>query len=91
MKRRVSILALVLAVALVAAVVGRRLLVPAATIHAATNTVAPAQSYLVILGVGDTSGTNWDGSITVTGATIEILRGWRFTATDSITGTPAGR
>jgi hypothetical protein len=71
----------------IAGSLGRFLLRPNASIHAATTTVAPSQSYLVILGVGDTAATNWDGSITVTGATIEILRGWRFGAADSISGT----
>jgi hypothetical protein len=70
-----------------ALVLGKRLLNPAVSIHAATTTVAPAQSYLVILGIGDKADTNWDGSITVTGANIQILRGWRFSGTDSITGT----
>jgi len=63
------------------------LLFPRATIQAATTTVAPGVSYLVILGVNDTAPANWDGSITVTGAGIQILRGWRFTGTDAINGT----
>src|ERR1035438_3875954 len=82
-----NLVVVLLVLAVVAAVVGRRLLHPAVSIHAATTTVAPAQSYLVILGVGDTAATNWDGSIVVTGATIQILRGWRFSETDSISGT----
>src|SRR5579871_2275065 len=65
----------------------KRLLYPEVSLHAASTTVAPAQSYLVILGVGDRTATNWDGSITVTGANIQILRGWRFTGADSISGT----
>jgi hypothetical protein len=56
------------------------------SIHAASTVVAPAQSFLIILGVGDTAATNWDGSVTVTGSTVEIIRGWRFAATDAITG-----
>ena len=67
--------------------IARRLLYPRASLHAATTTVAPAQSYLIILGVGDTAATVWDGSITVTGATIQILRGWRFSGTDAVSGT----
>src|SRR5947209_7316077 len=70
-----------------AAVIGKRLLYPGVSLHAATTTVAPGQSYLVIFGVGDTAAANWDGSLTVTGANVEILRGWRFTGTDSISGT----
>src|ERR1039457_1670445 len=65
----------------------RRFLSPAVSIHAATTRVAQAQSFLVILGVGDTAATNWDGSIVVTGAPVEILRGWRFEGTDAISGT----
>lgn len=64
----------------------RRLHSPGASIHAATTTVAPGQTYLIILGANDTAATNWDGSLTLTGATVEILRGWRFAGTDSISG-----
>jgi hypothetical protein len=71
----------------VAVITGKRLFYPKVSIRAATSTVAPAQSYLVILGVGDAAATNWDGSITVTGANINILRGWRFSGTDAISGT----
>jgi hypothetical protein len=70
-----------------AVITGKRLLYPRVSIRAATSTAPPAQSYLVILGVGDTAATNWDGSITVTGANIDILRGWRFSGTDAISGT----
>ena len=45
------------------------------SIHAASTVVAPAQSFLIILGVGDSAATNWDGSVTVTGSTVEIIRG----------------
>src|SRR5579864_844522 len=76
-----------LALAGVAGMVAKRLVYPRVSLHAATTTVAPAESYLLILGVGDTTATNWDGSITVSGANIEILRGWRFTPADSISGT----
>src|SRR5579871_661198 len=70
-----------------AAFLAKRVFYPSQVIQAATTTVAPAQSYLVILGVGDTTATVWDGSITVTGATIQILRGWRFADTDAVSGT----
>lgn len=73
-----------LAVVALAALLGKRLLFPAVSIRAATTDVPPAQSYLVILGVGDTTPTNWDGSLTVTGGGIQIVRGWRFAGTDSI-------
>lgn len=86
MKIRWSYCALV--VFAVCAVIGaRRFLFPAVSIQAATTTVAPGQSFLVILGVNDTAGTVWDGSITVTGSTIQILRGWRFADSDAINGT----
>ena len=80
-------MALALVALAIAAVVGRRLLYPIRTLQAATLTSTPSQSYLVILGVGDTAPTAWDGSITATGATILSLRGWRFSGADSITGT----
>jgi len=86
MRMRYKIVVL-LTLAAVAVFVGMRLVYPKISLHAATTTVAPAESYLVILGVGDTAATNWDGSITVTGANIQILRGWRFTPADSISGT----
>src|SRR5579864_7774498 len=76
-----------LALAGVAGMVAKRVVYPKVWLHAATTTVAPAESYLLIPGVGDTTATNWDGSITVTGANIQILRGWRFTGTDAISGT----
>jgi len=66
---------------------GRRAFFPSVAIQAATTTVAPGQSYLVILGVGDTAATVWDGSVTLTGATIQIIRGWRFSGTDAISET----
>ena len=45
------------------------------SLHVATTTLAPAQSFLVILGVGDTTGANWDGSVTVTGAAVQMCVG----------------
>src|ERR1022692_1031171 len=81
------LLVILLALAAIAAFVGKRVFYPTASSQAATTTVAPAQSYLLILGVGDTTATVWDGSITVTGASIQILRGWRFSGTDAISGT----
>src|SRR5258708_34967236 len=80
--------ALVLLLALVAlAVASRRLLYPSVAPRAATISFTPSQSYLVILGVGDTAGTTWDGSIAATGATILSLEPWRFGGNDSISGT----
>src|SRR5579872_4930371 len=86
MRLRYLILVL-LGLAAVTFFAGRRLLHPAFSIHAATLTVPPAQSYLVALGVGSPNPTVWDGSITPTnGATILGLQGWRFSGTDSISG-----
>lgn len=82
-KRPAAWTALILTAA--ALIAGWRFLHPVAAIHAATTTIAPGTSYLIILGVNDTADTNWDGSLTVTGATVEIIRGWRFAATDAIT------
>jgi hypothetical protein len=76
-----------LVLAAVALVVGKRLFYPAVSTRAATVSFIPSQSYLVMLGVGDTAGTIWDGSITATGATILSLQGWRFGGNDSISGT----
>src|ERR1041385_716693 len=77
----------IIALAVFCAIVARRLIYPKTSLHAATSTVGPALSYLIILGVNDTAQTTWDGSISVTGATIEIIRGWRFNQADSVSGT----
>lgn len=69
-----------------AAILSRRMFAPAVSIHAATTTTSPARSYLIILGVGDTAATVWDGSISVTGANVQIIRGWRFNGADSVSG-----
>jgi hypothetical protein len=79
--------ALVLVLAVVALIAGKRLLYPAASLHAASLSSPAAQSYLIVFGVGETMGRNWDGSITATGSTILSLQGWRFGGTDSISGT----
>ena len=74
-----------LALAVAAAVAGKRALNSRVSPLAATTIASPASaSYLVILGVGDQAATTWDGSITATGATITSLLGWRFDAADSI-------
>src|ERR1700681_1704191 len=86
MRLRYLIVVLV-GLASVAFFAGKRLFHPAVSIHAATLTVPAAQSYLVILGVGDKTPTTWDGSITATGATILGLQGWRFSGSNSISGT----
>src|ERR1700682_143786 len=81
------LVAVLLALAAVAIVASKRLLYPRLSIRAGSLSSTPSQSYLVILGVGEKVDTNWDGSITATGATILSLKGWRFNGDDSITGT----
>src|SRR5580700_8257560 len=66
---------LILVLAAAALVTGRRLLHPGVALHAASLSSTPSQSYLIALGVGDLTPTAWDGSITVTGATILSLQG----------------
>jgi hypothetical protein len=78
-------LALTLLTILAIAGLARRFVNRTITTEAATLTVGNAQSFLVILGAADTSGANWDGSVTVTGSTVQIVRGWRFTGTDAVT------
>ncbi len=87
MRMRTRYLVFVLFALAFGGIVGKRLLYPNRSLHAATLSSTPSQSYLVILGVGDTAPTTWDGSITATGATILSLQGWRFSDTDAITGT----
>src|SRR5579864_4269153 len=82
LRLRYAVVAVLAIVALVLA--GKRLLYPRVIPRASTTTLGAAQSYLVILGVNDTAPTNWDGSLTVTGANIQIARGWRFSGTDSL-------
>ena len=83
--RHVVLFAVVLALAAAAAIAGKHLRRPETT-PGAPITAPAAQSYLVILGVGEKTASNWDGSITAAGATITNLQGWRFADADSITG-----
>ncbi|HYW47381.1 MAG TPA: hypothetical protein VE959_31220 [Bryobacteraceae bacterium] len=66
---------------------GRRIVYPQTSAPAAPITSPNAQSFLLILGIGEKADTNWDGSITATGGAIQSLTGWRFKGTDSIMGT----
>ena len=70
------VVVILLALAAVGAVIGRRHLYGQMAALAAPISSQPAQSFLVILGVGETAETVWDGSITATGATILSLQGW---------------
>src|SRR5271167_4344995 len=80
------LLVVVFSLAAVALVGGKRLLYSQVTVASPPISSPAAQSFLVILGVGDKTGTSWDGSITATGATILSLQGWRFSGTDAISG-----
>jgi hypothetical protein len=66
---------------------GRRLLFPQTSTPAPPITSPNAQTFLLIVGIGEKADTNWDGSITATGGAILSLAGWRFAGTDSIAGT----
>src|ERR1039457_1867887 len=66
---------------------GRRRLFPQSSTPAAPIASPNAESFLLLVGIGERADTNWDGSITATGGTILSLKGWRFTGTDSIAGT----
>ena len=65
MQSRSLVLALVV-LAAVAAVAGKKLLIPEAATTPAAISATPAQSFLVILGVNGNAAINWDGSITAT-------------------------
>jgi hypothetical protein len=70
-----------------AAVAGKRLLRPEASTPTASISAPASMSYLVLFGVGDRVGANWDGSITAAGGNITGLQSWRFAGNDSISGT----
>src|SRR5438105_4444120 len=40
-------------------------------------------TFRVLLGVGDTEPTVWDGSVKVSGGNVTSIQGWRFAETDS--------
>src|SRR5882724_5143085 len=40
-------------------------------------------TFRVLLGVGDTDPTGWDGSVKVSGGQVTGIQGWRFADTDS--------
>lgn len=40
----------------------------------------------VLLGTGDKTSTRWDGSVTATGAQVQLVEPWRFEQGDAITG-----
>jgi hypothetical protein len=50
----------------------------------AVGSANAAISVRVLLGVGDTTPTNWDGELAVRGASITALEPWRFDADDAI-------
>ena len=53
---------------------------------AAAPLFAEDLSVRVILGLGDTSSTKWDGAASASGATIRAVEPWRFESPDSIEG-----
>jgi hypothetical protein len=78
---------LLLVLAGIAAVAGKRLLYRQVLPLAPPVTSPAGQTYLIALGVGDTATTVWDGSVTATGAAILSLQGWRFADSDAVSGT----
>ena len=42
-----------------------------------------ATTFRVLLGVGDTEPTEWDGSVTLSGGNVTSIQGWRFADRDS--------
>jgi hypothetical protein len=80
---------ILLTLAVVAAIAGRRLVFPQIAASAPISS-PPMQSFVVALGVGDKAAAVWDGTITAAGGTIVSIQGWRFTATDTIIGNAAG-
>src|SRR4051794_5466892 len=44
-------------------------------------------TFRVLLGVGDSASTNWDGSVKLAGGKIVKIEGWRFADGDSTDGT----
>ena len=55
-------------------------------ILAASSLLAEDLGVRVILGLGDTSPTKWDGSVAASGATIRAVDPWRFEGPDAIDG-----
>ncbi|MEO7649074.1 MAG: hypothetical protein ABIZ80_01280, partial [Bryobacteraceae bacterium] len=53
---------------------------------AASTSGANSATYRILLGVGDTAGAAWDGTIQAAGARIAGIEGWRFNAQDSTDG-----
>ena len=74
-----------LVIAAVAALAGKRLLYTKVYPLAAPISAPQGQSsYIIALGVGDVAGAVWDGSIGATGGTIVSVTGWRFYDTDAV-------
>src|SRR5436190_16212607 len=45
-----------------------------------------AVAFRILLGVGDTASTEWDGSVAVSPGTIAGIQGWRFRPSDTTDG-----
>lgn len=46
-------------------------------------TMPDTTTFRILLGVGDKTPTNWDGSVKVTGGDVASIQGWRFAQSDS--------
>src|SRR5262249_59106950 len=47
------------------------------------SAAAGAVTFRVLLGVGDSEPTVWDGSVKVSGGNVVSIQGWRFAGADS--------
>ena len=47
------------------------------------TTMPETTTFRILLGVGDTEPTNWDGSVKLTGGQVVSIQGWRFAQKDS--------
>jgi hypothetical protein len=58
---------------------------------AGRTTMPQAMAFRVLLGVGDTEPTVWDGSVKVSQGKIDSIQGWRFAEADSTDGRSSWR
>src|SRR5579871_2853638 len=86
MRKQYLAVALLVLAAIAAFAAKRLIYTPSYPLAAPIAAPAGQTSYIIALGVGDNAPTVWDGSITATGATIVGVTGWRFSATDAISG-----
>lgn len=77
-----------LLLATAAAAIGAFYLLPPLTFTAQSSLPKPVEmpsvvTFRVLMGVGDTQPTVWNGGVTPSGAEIDSIRGWRFQGQDS--------